>query len=73
MTRWEFCEVGSFVIGTEIVDFINTYEKDREFVKIENVNETIVELGNTGWEMVQVTKDFERASYAYYFKRPLED
>jgi hypothetical protein len=73
MQKWEYCEVGSFVSGSEVVDFINFYEKDVKFVRIENINEKIVEIGKRGWEMLQVTKDYERASYAYYFKRPIEE
>ena len=73
MQKWEYCEVGSFVQNGQIVDFINYYEAEHKYLAIENINQMITDLGLDGWEMVQVTKDYDRASYAYYFKRALAE
>lgn len=64
MTKWEYCYI---VVDFSVVVEINGQEDTRKTTAYSKISE----LGQDGWEMVNVTHYAGARSLAIFFKRPL--
>ncbi len=72
MSSWEYCAIRD-MIGSEVtkLKFFST-GPDSEIRDIDDVHQTIAQLGQDGWEMVSLVQISQPDARVYYFKRPVE-
>lgn len=72
MTNWEYCAIRAN-IGSEVkkLKFFSP-TPESEIRDIDDVHQTIAQLGEDGWEMVSLVQIAEPDARVYYFKRPVD-
>ncbi len=72
MKKWEYCAIRANIENKKkFLKYFDTTE--HKLVEIEDPHTTIAQLGEDGWEMINLVQISNPDARVYYFKRIISD